>query len=351
MSILILAFKGLSAQEYEYSESDIYRSPFRRFLNQFSLNVSTGYNMTKYKHDLSGYYFLQSPDNQLIVRNTGELEPTSIAYRNWFNRPAVQPIVENEISTFVPYPSIDRPVYNSTLRTGYTVYDADSIGLGFKGKGRDIPLNIGVRYNYKNFRIGGGISMAFHKVKDMHPTVNGHGIRSYEPLQRRTFFFDYYGQVGYKFYDWWDYSLAGEFEIGKNKMGGQFSGAVSNGIYYNLGLSIEKNISEYFRIFVKPSYNFRKFVTGLPEGGGSINYKYNSFNVGVGISLTFPEIPRTPLKSDGVQLKHVIVHPKTGKYTEVRGQPIWKKQNPKVGQNHRIMIKYKLFNKRKLNPY
>ncbi|WP_109830259.1 hypothetical protein [Reichenbachiella versicolor] len=349
--LINVSFLGY-AQEYEYSEKDIYRSPIRAVLNQFSFQISTGYNRTNYKHDLSGYYYLQSPAQQFIVLNEGvPLEDDYVAYDNWFNHPSIGIPIEIPNPTDVPFPSIDNPVYNSELNRGLTQFDADSIGLGFEGRGRDIPLNINIRYNYKGIRVGGGISMAYHKISSFKPTVDGHGIRSIHPVQRTTFFFKYYGLVGYKFYDWWDYSFAAEIEIGKNKLGKQFSGAVTNGVYYNFGISIEKNLSEYFRVFVKPSFDFRTMNTALPEGGGSIKNKYNAFNLGVGISVTFPEIPRSPMKSDKVQLKHVIVDPKSGKYKEVRGQPIWKKQNPKVGQNNRKTIRQKWGNSRKLNPY
>ena len=51
--------------------------------------------------------------------------------------------------------------------------------------------------------------------------------------------------------------------------------------------------------------------------------------------MNIPELRRSPIKADHVQLKHVITHPRNGRLEEVRGQPLWKKQNPKIGQNNR----------------
>lgn len=350
----MLVSTSVLAQEYEYAEEDIYRSKVRAILNMFSISVATGYNSTIYKHDLSGYYYLQSPTEQLIIRKGEGVLPLPeeiIGYDNWFNNPTILTTSEEEIITDVPYPAIDRPVYSDQLNTGFTIYDADSIGLGYKAKGWDVPLNLSLRFNYMNFRAGVGFSIAPHKINSFRPTVDGHGIRRYHPMQKVTMFKKYYFLLGYKFYDWWDYSFAGELELGKHNLGNKFPGASPNGWYFGVGISIEKNLSEYFRIFLKPSYDFRSMTTVLPEDGGSIRNRYHAFNLGLGVSITIPEIPLTPIKSDKVQLKHVIVHPKTGKYAEVRGQRVWKKQNPKVGQNHRKHIRNKWGNRRKLNPY
>ena len=76
----------------------------------------------------------------------------------------------------------------------------------------------------------------------------------------------------------------------------------------------------------------------------------NAFFFQVGVSINIPEIPRSPMKSDHIQLKHVLSDDE-GRLKEFRGQPIWKVQNPKVGQNHRRLWRYKLKNRRKLDPY
>ena len=349
----LLIASSVSAQEYEIDPDEIYRPPLMKIMNMFSVTVSTGYNSTTYSHDLSGFYLLQNATDQYISPNLGvPLGAEFDIYSDWFNNAQLSQTVV-ALDTFdVPFRPIDNPVYNPALVNDLVAYNADSLGLGFKGRGWSIPLNIGLRYNYKKFRIGGGISMEFHKVKSLKPTVDGIGIRSYQPNFSSAFFFSYYGQLGYLFYDFWDYSFAAEIEIGKNKMGGNFNKALINqGVLVNLGISIEKNLSEYFRIIVKPSYDFKNYQMAVPGTGIDIKHKNPTFKLNFGISITFPEIPRTPVKSDGVQLKHVIRDPNADRYIEVRGQPIWKVQNPKVGQNYRKIWRYKYKNKKKINPY
>ena len=355
--IIFLIFGGtltVSAQEYEYNESEIYRSPILKFLNNFSVTVTTGYTSSKFKHDLNGFYLLQSPDTLLITPNTGPFDPNSFpdSFGDWLNDPVLIDSVDVRDMFEVPYQRLDNPVNHPLLQQGLRAYNADSLGIGFEGKGWGIPLNVSVRYNYDKFRFGFGFSMEFHTLKPLSPTVENLRIRNYEPNFNSTFFTRYYGQLGYRFYDYWDYSLAAELEIGKNNLGGKFNkGAIDQSVYYNLGISIEKNLSEYFRIILKPSYDVRSYTVNIPGTGRGIKHHYNTFNLNFGVSITIPEIPRSPIKSDHVQLKHVITDPKTGRYMEVRGQPIWKEQNPKVGENHRKLWRYKNKNKKKLNPY
>ncbi|PIB35256.1 hypothetical protein BFP72_07525 [Reichenbachiella sp. 5M10] len=351
--LLLLGTWGVQAQEYEYSEEDIYRSPVRAILNKFSFTVSTGYNAVSYKHDLSGFYLIQSPTQQLIA--VDDDQPLGLdypAYSNWLNNPQLEEPILLENPYDVPYPSLDDPVLNPNLVLNTFAYNGDSLDLGFKRTSWAIPLNLRIRYNYQNLRVGVGISLLYHKVNSLKPTVDGLGIRNYEPDFSSVFQFKYYGMVGYKFLDFWDYSFAGELEFGKTNLGSKFNKAyIDQGMYFNLGLSVEKNLSEYFRIIVKPSYDFRSFNMSIPGSTGGIKNANPSFNLNFGVSITIPEIPRSPMKSDHVQLKHVIVDPQTGRYIEVRGQPIWKVQNPKVGQNHRKLERYKFKNRRKMNPY
>jgi len=82
-----------------------------------------------------------------------------------------------------------------------------------------------------------------------------------------------------------------------------------------------------------------------------VSHKYNAFYIQVGISINIPELRRSPLAADHVQLKHVIMDPKKERLEEVRGQVFWKEQNPKIGQNHRQLIRNKATNKKKSHPY
>ena len=353
MSLIALTSWNLKGQEYEYTEADIYRNPFKLFLNNFSVTFTTGYGVTNYSHDLKGLYLLQTPTDQFIAENTGESLGTEVnVVSNWFNNPIVGQALILEDSFDVPFPPLDNPVNNPLLINSVTIFNADSLGLGFSGKGRSIPLLFALRYNYQKFRIGGGLMLEYHTVGRQKPNVLTTQVREYEPDFKSTFFTRYFMTLGYRFYDFWDYSFAGELQVGKFNAGSNFNSPfIQRGMYVNLGVSIEKNLSEYFRVIVKPSYDFKSYNLSVPNTAVTIKHNQPSWFVQFGISITFPEIPRSPMKSDHVQLKHVITDPATGRLIEVRGQPIWKRQNPKVGENHRKLWRYKNKNKKKLNPY
>ena len=350
---LILSSTIALGQEYPIDPDDIYRSPVRAVLNQFSITLTTGYNSTNYKHNLAGFWYLESATEQFISPNTGEpLGAQFDVYDNWFNNPQLaQAIVI--VDTFdVPFPPIPDPVFNPLLIRDLRPYNADSLGLGFEGKSWGIPINLGIRYNYQKFRVGLGLGLEFHTIKSLSPTRDDLGLRNYQPNFKKAVFFNYYLNLGYRFYDFWDWSFAGELEIGKQNMGKNFNKSLlSKGVVFNLGISIEKNLSEYFRIVIKPSYDFKNFNIRVPETGLTVQHKNPTFKLNFGLSITIPEIRRSPMKSDHVQLKHLYTDPATGRVEEVRGQPIWKEQNPKVGQNHRKLWRYKRRNRNKLNPY
>lgn len=349
----VLHLSSVCAQEYEYTEEDIYRSPFRAFLNNFSVTFTTGYGVTNYSHSLQGLYYLQTPIRQYIAENNGApLGDNVDVIGNWFNNPVVGQALVFADSFDVPFRRLQNPVNNPLLRTDVSVFNADSLGLEFSGKGRSIPLFLSLRYNYQKFRIGGGLMLEYHRVGRLKPNVLEGEIREYVPDFKTAFFTRYFLTLGYRFYDFWDYSFAGEVEVGRFNDGSKFNGSfIQRGMYANLGLSIEKNLSEYFRVIVKPSFDFKSYDLSVPGTNVVINHKQPSWFLQFGISITFPEIPRSPMKSDHVQLKHVYTDPESGLLMEVRGQPIWKKQNPKVGENDRKLWRYKNKNKRKLNPY
>jgi len=343
------------AQEYEINEEDIYRGPIRKILNNFSFTVTTGYGNTKYKHKLEGFYLVQTPTNQYIANNDGQpLGNEFDVYSDWLNNPILAQTITKIDSFDVPFRPIVNPVNNPLLQSDMEIFNADSLGLQFAGKGLSIPLLLSLRYNFKKFRIGGGYMFEYHQIKPFKPneSVESLGIRDYQPNFSSTFYKRYWGEIGYRFYDFWEYSFAGELQVGKFNAGGNFNSAlIQRGMYFNFGVSIEKNLSEYFRVILKPSYDFKNYTISIPGTGKAIAHKQPTFFIQLGISITFPEIPRSPIKSDHVQLKHVITDPATGRYMEVRGQPIWKIQNPKVGENHRKLWKYKGKNKKKINPY
>lgn len=352
--ILCTGFYWSSAQSQDiYTKYDIYRNPVRVFLNKFSWTVTTGYGMTNYSHDLEGFYFFQDQDNQFIVSNQGELGNVFEGYGGWFSQPYAGPPTSLEDVYDVPFDYITDPVNNPNLGDQQFLVDTDTMDLSFSTLASTIPVLASVHYHFREFRIGAGFQYERHYIKSLRPSVRPQEIREYEPQFNQTGYTKFFGMIGYRFYEWWDYTFVLELQLGRSSPGKEINTTalgIGQNFYTNIGINIEYNLSEYFRVVIRPSYDIKSYVINLPDAT-SIRHSNSAFLVQFGISINIPEIPRSPMKSDHVQLKHVISDPATGRLMEVRGQPIWRKQNPKVGENHRRLWRYKWRNRRKIDPY
>lgn len=353
LTLLTVLSQLSTAQSQDiYEKYDIYRNPVRVLLNKFSWTVTTGYGLTNYKTDLKGFYFFQDATDQYILSKQNEIGPVFNGYDHWMSSPQPgQGVILNDRYD-VPYDYIQYPVNNPALKNRQYLVDSDSIGLAFSSLASTVPVLVSVHYDYQKFRFGLGFQYERHFLKPLNPNTHEEIIRPYGPDFKQTGYTKVFGMLGYKFYEFWDYSFVAELQLGRAKAGKQINTsalAIGQNLYTNIGISIEKNLSEYMRIIIKPSLDFKQYTVNFPDAS-SLKTTNNAFLLQFGVSVNIPEIPRSPMSSDHVQLKHVITDP-SGRLMEVRGQPIWKKQNPKVGENHRRLWRYKWRNKRKIQPY
>ncbi len=328
----------LSQDQSVYQKYDIYRNPVKVFLNKFSITATTGIAVTSYSHQLQGVYFYQDAANQFIFSNDIENLGSSFSgYTDWLNDPQLgfETSVENPFD--IPFDYLANPVFNPSIGNQVFLVDTDTANVGFKGASRGIPINLSLHYNYQKFRLGIGYSYEIHFLRELKPTSFTSTIRNYQPNVKKTRYSRLYAMAGYKFHTFWSYDFVAELQVGRITAGKQFNrSSISRGVYANLGISIENNWSEYFRVIVRPSVDFKSYTINIPDGS-TVRHRYPTFFIQAGISINIPDIPRSPMKSDHVQLKHVYTDPATGRRMEVRGQPIWKRQNPKIGENHRTL--------------
>jgi len=287
-------------------------STVRAFLNKFSLNTSLGYGRTFYKHVVNADV-LETPE-KLIMLGEYTLSGSNINYTgvvDWLNAPS-----EVTGSTTVG------------LGTENHILSTDSSENKYRGSGYNIPLSVSLHIDIDRFRIGGGIIYELHSVKGLDP-VN-QGSYPYVPNFNSTFMFRYFFTLGGKVYHikGWDYNV--DIQIGKVKYGSQYDkSALQNGLYFNLGIPIEYELSEYFWIVIRPSFDIKSYTMALPQGDVSdagIQHNQPAFYLNFGVRMKLPEVKRCPVKACRTQLKHVH----GGR--EFRGQPFYKKQNPKIGE-------------------
>jgi hypothetical protein len=297
---------------------------FRKVLSKVTFGLSTGYGHTTFKHELDGFGILQ---------NTGAaprlFQPSNITsgYSNWINRVT--------------------PATNTTSAGSFMV-NSDTATIGFKSNSFNIPLRATLHVEFDRYRIGGGYSFEYTGVGDFKPLAYDDRISDFAPEVSNFFLKKYFLSFGAAVYRYNEYLLIVDANIGGYQLGKDFdAGAIDKGLFVNLGVTVEREMSEYFRLFVRPSYEIRSYTLNFAETGQSIDHKFNAFYINVGATYRIPELRRCFLKTCKAQMNHAHGN----REYRSRVHPIYKKQNPHYGENHPVIIKYKGRNKKKLNPY
>ena len=287
----------------------------------FGLYTGAGNTYLSNKLDGFGIYQAAGAQPQLFTDGTG-----TTRYTNWVNDPGT----------------------DTSAPGNYIVANQGTPNLGFKGSALNIPIGFTLHYEYKDFRVGGGYSYELMSIGALHPISLSDRISDFTPTSSSGFVRKYWFMAGYSFYRWEDYLFTGELQVGSFKPKGNYNTSlVTPGTFINLGVKIERPLSEYFKVYVRPAYEIKSYDLEIPGSGKSIPYNMNALYLTVGFTYAIPELPRCFLKTCSAQINH---HNGNKEYRSGK-HPIYKKQNPGYGENHPTLVKYKGKNKRKLNPY
>lgn len=96
--------------------------------------------------------------------------------------------------------------------------------------------------------------------------------------------------------------------------------------FYNIGLRIDKEFSEYTRFFIKGGVEFRKYEYKAEAVGEIMPFTQNLYFVQAGLSISLPSTKRCKVPGCGVVMKHLHDG------IEYRGSSIFSPQNRKIGQ-------------------
>ena len=296
----------------------------RRVLSKVTFGFSTGYGGTTFKHDLDGFGIIQNPDSLPKLFQTASV---TSGYSNWVNRVATS---------------------GNTVQPGAFLANSDTAAIGFRSKAFNIPFKATVHVDFENVRIGGGYSIEYTHVGAFKPTLYADRIGNFSPDFSSFFLKKYFAMIGGTVYRYNQYLLVVDANVGGYSLGNNFDKSqIKRGVYINLGAAVEREMSEYFRLFVRPSYEIKSYKLNFPETSQSITHKLNAFYINVGATYRIPELRKCFLPACKAQMNHAHGN----KEYRSRVHPIYKKQNPHYGENHPNLIKYKGKNKRKLNPY
>ena len=298
----------------------------KSLLKNFRFGFSTGYGNTFFSHQLDGFGIYQTTGKQPSI--FAAKSPATVRYTNWVNQVSQD---------------------SSAVKPGSFLVSSDSAKLGFKGNALNIPFKATVHFEWGGkYRIGAGYSYELMSIGSLHSISYGDKIANFQPPGTTGWMNKYFGMIGVSFYRLGDYLFTGDAQIGGYKPGSNFNSAlIQNGVYVNVGVTVERELSEYLRVFVRPSYEIKNYTLSLPEGGKSITHDINAFYLNVGITYSIPELRKCKKHDCKIQMNHAH----GDREYRSRVHPIYKKQNPLYGENHPKLFKYKGKNKRKLNPY
>ncbi|MDH5367144.1 MAG: hypothetical protein OEW67_09170 [Cyclobacteriaceae bacterium] len=332
--LLIPLKSGAQKHEDQFIIDRFYNKPkgaynIRHLINKLSFRASSGYGYTYYKHEFENAAIIQKPDSVPYIFNTSSnisSNTITTAYTNWFNQVESISQLPVDVNDYITSTDSTRIIYKSTSR--------------------GIPITLTLHVEFLRYRIGGGMSWEYHKVKEFNPKTNAINLSSFQPVIQKERFKRYFAYFGGRVWSYYSYSAIVDAEIGLYNLGSQF--VDPKGIYFNLGVSFEKEFSEYFTAFARPSLEYKSFQTSLPESSLSVNHKMPSLFLNVGVKLNLPELRKCKIKNCETQINHTHGG---GKEWRSRSHPFYKKQNPNYGENYPKLFKYKWREKKKLNPY
>ncbi|MEL7001858.1 MAG: hypothetical protein AAFN93_03890 [Bacteroidota bacterium] len=336
--LLVVSF-NLQAQDEEkptipldhFYAKPINNNGFRKILSKLHFTFETGYGRTFYNQDLSDFNLLQQQDSLPLIFGK-DLNITGGNVTTGYN------YFLNEVNT----------TENTSFGGNDFLINSDTTDLGFKGRGTSIPLTLMIHVEFDRYQIGGGATFEYHSIGTFNPTSFSDQISSYDPNFNSTFYKKYFVTLGAKVYRYREYVLAADARIGAFNLSNRFDRSViQKGVFVNIGATLRRELSEYFSVFARPSFDFKNFTVNLPESSLSVNTSMNAFYIGIGATYRIPELKRCFIKSCGVQVNHQHGNMEY----RSRKHPFYKKQNPHHGENYPRLIKYKRKNRKKLNPY
>ena len=301
----------------------------RNFLSNFNFGFSVGYGATFYSQQMNDFNVLQDSNEGPVIYtgNVGVGDSIFSGINYWYNDIKYAQVVND----------------NSEFRVG-----GDSTDLRYKSLGHGIPVSLSIHYDFKNYKIGAGATLEFHLPGEFQPDQFQDQLGSLSPEFKSTFLQKYYGIVGVRIIRYWEFLAGIDARIGVTRFSNKFNRSlVETGVYANLGFPVERQFSEYFRAYVRPSFDYKNYTLNIPESANKVPTSMNAVMLEFGIFYRIPELPKCFIKKCRTQVNHLH-----GQYQyRSRVHPFYKYQNPHHGQNYPVLIKYKGRNKNKLHPY
>ncbi len=317
------------AQKENYSTGS---TGLAKLLGGFSAHVATGTGFTFYNHKIAGPGILQKSTGEVFLFDNFYVigsDTLSTGYKGWVNNAEAV----NDI-----------PITDEDYLLG-----TDTTEVKYKGTGISVPLSVFITYTYDRYRFGGGFTYEQMFTATYYPNTLPNNLKPFKPEVVTASMLRYYGYVGGEVFRSLRHTIAvdamvGTFKYGKKKFNPD---QVKYKLFVNVGVSFERSLSEYFKVFIRPAVEFKSYELAVPGLGYTVNHVAPALYVNVGAILRMPELKKCPVSQCNTQINH-----RHGdKIYRSKMHPFWKWQNPNYGQNYPQLIKYKGKNKKKKNPY
>ena len=328
--LLVLGLTNVNGQSTKSKEKNP-NGFFSQFIGGFSLHASTGFGTTFYSHEIKGPGILQQKDgNAFLFDNFYVVGDTiGVGYTGWVN--------------------------NAQSVTGIPIGDedfllgTDTTAVKYKGTGGSIPISLALSYTFDRYRFGGGLTYEQSFSAKYYPNVESSNLEPIKLGHSTASIIRYYGYIGGDVFKSQRHTIAvdamvGTFKYSKKKFNPD---QIKYKLFVNLGVSFERSLSEYFKVFVRPSLEIKSYELSIPGLGYAVNHSAPALYINIGAIIRMPDLNKCPVAQCHSQINH-----RHGRNVyRSKMHPFWKWQNPNYGQNYPELIKYKGKNKKKKNPY
>lgn len=294
---------------------------FRGLLSRVHFEITPGIGRTFFRH---------SPEGLAVYSGAQGVQ--------LFNPTAYNPLTDSIGGTLTQWVNTSIPGQSIYVGQDDFILSTDTVNLKMKGKDRVIPMSISAYIIIDRFKIGGGFSFDPHFMGSFNSNIYQSRIQSWKPDVPVAFFKHYYGIFGANIYRYMDWMFSGDLRIGTWNPGKNYNLAIiQKGININLGFGMERELSEYLSLYLRPSFELKSYTLAIPESSFSIKHKLNAYRINFGIIWRLPELPKCFIKRCHIQINHQH----GDREYRSRMHPFWKKQNPNYGENYPTLLMYK----------
>lgn len=285
---------------------------FRALLSKVYVDMSVGYGGAQYIYKAMNT--IDHPNNTVLFKKQDQLyfyagTPEEVYLIRWFDGPDTHEPSEGDLD-FTNLEKVE--------------------GLArFQGKGNTLPISLVAHVDlWSKMRVGLGIAFLINKLEKLEHKIEEPekkpesseenpdeseaseeaqvNLGPYIPTKKTHYCVRPFVYLGYKFVENSILSVLLDTTLGYDYMYSVVDrkfGDVFNLGAKSLGITVENNISEYFRLFGRIAYERSDMTKSFNERVGAASNR-QSVLLQCGFSFNYPEVPRCQLSACKIERKH-----------------------------------------------